>query len=197
MVVGGSRDDCADRDDLHAARHASSARDRRHAASRLLSRYRSQIYVWCRRYVRDPETAQEMTQDILLRAYKGLPRLAPDTRFDAWVFIVTRNTCFNHLRRPKLLADENLEPDALQGSEPGPDQRLEEQEDETALLRLMDKCLAHDERQALVLRCFERMPVETITQVLGLETASGARGLLQRARRKLKSALAERKEETG
>jgi len=196
MVVGGLNDNRADRDDLHAARHAPSTRDRRQAVSRLLSRYRAQIYVWCRRYVRDPETAQEMTQDILLRAYKGMPRLAPDTRFDAWIFIVTRNTCLNHLRRPRLLADENLEPDALQGREPGPDQRLEEREDETALLQLMDECLAQDERQALVLRCFECMPVEMITQVLGLEMASGARALLQRARRKLKAALAARNEET-
>jgi hypothetical protein len=40
-----------------------------------------------------------------------------------------------------------------------------------------------------VLRCFERMPVDRITETLCLENASGARGLLQTARRKLRAEL--------
>ena len=35
----------------------------------------------------------------------------------------------------------------------------------------------------------ERLPVDEITRLLGLDTASGARGLLQTARRKMRAAL--------
>jgi len=51
-------------------------------------------------------------------------------------------------------------------------------------------------REALWLRCFEHMPVDEIGRVMRLENASGARGLLQRARRKLRAALAQRVSET-
>ena len=38
---------------------------------------------------------------------------------------------------------------------------------------------------------FERMPVDEITKMLKIESASGARGVLQTARRKLKAAMEE------
>jgi DNA-directed RNA polymerase specialized sigma24 family protein len=43
----------------------------------------------------------------------------------------------------------------------------------------------------LWLRCFEKVPVDEITRMLGITEASGARGVLQRARRRLRAALAE------
>jgi hypothetical protein len=42
------------------------------------------------------------------------------------------------------------------------------------------------EQRAFYLRCFERMPVDTITRLLAIEGATGARGVLQSARRKLR-----------
>ena len=46
------------------------------------------------------------------------------------------------------------------------------------------------EQEAIYLRCFERLPVDEITSLLSITGASGARGLLQSARRKLRAALA-------
>ena len=47
------------------------------------------------------------------------------------------------------------------------------------------------------MRCNERMPVDEITRVLDLKTATGARGLLQTARRKLKAARERQDQEQG
>jgi len=47
------------------------------------------------------------------------------------------------------------------------------------------------EQKAIWLRCFERLPIDEITGMLGIEAKSGARGMLQTARRKLKAALEE------
>jgi len=46
------------------------------------------------------------------------------------------------------------------------------------------------EQQAIRLRCFERMPVDAITRALDIRGSAGARAVLQRARRKLRAALA-------
>jgi DNA-directed RNA polymerase specialized sigma24 family protein len=58
------------------------------------------------------------------------------------------------------------------------------------MLDLVRRHLDPLEREAIWLRCYEGMPVEEITGLLGIDTASGARGILQRARRKLRAALA-------
>ena len=65
------------------------------------------------------------------------------------------------------------------------------------LLRILTDTLTPQEQEAIWLRWFERMPVDDITCALGLDTASGARGLLQAARRKLRVVLYRRDEEGG
>lgn len=52
------------------------------------------------------------------------------------------------------------------------------------------ECLTSDQRQALYLRYWEGRSDRELERLLGLGQASGARGLLQTARRRLKSLLA-------
>jgi RNA polymerase sigma factor (sigma-70 family) len=84
--------------------------------------------------------------------------------------------------------------DAIEAPDPDHAQQLEEREDEKRILALIRSKLEPNEQRVIWLRCFERMPVDEITRVLGLESASGARGLLQKARRRLRNALRERQE---
>ncbi len=178
-------------DEELVARHAADPDGAagRAAASQLLGRYQRRVYVWCHRYVRDPERALDMAQDVLLRAYRSLASFQGRSRFGSWLFAIARNRCLNALAAPALLRDDDVEPDMLAGDD-DPGRRLEEEEDEERLRRLLADHLEDDERRALWLRCFERLPVDEITRLLALDTATGARGLLQRARRKLRAALA-------
>jgi DNA-directed RNA polymerase specialized sigma24 family protein len=72
---------------------------------------------------------------------------------------------------------------------PTPDRELEERLDEAALLDLIAGHLTQQEQDALWLRCMERMSVEEITRLLDIQEQSGARAVLQRARRRLRAAL--------
>jgi DNA-directed RNA polymerase specialized sigma24 family protein len=71
----------------------------------------------------------------------------------------------------------------------GPDRLLEGEEDDRVLLDLIKEALEPQQQEVLWLRCFERMPVDEITRMLGITASSGARGVLQSARRKLRAAL--------
>ena len=159
------------------------------AASALLERYQQRIFAWCYRYVRERERALDLTQDVLARIWSGLPSFGQRSQFSWWVFVITRNRCLNAVQAPSLLEDDVALADELASKAPGPHEALEQQEDEEAVRRLMMEHLDDQERLALWLCCFERMPLDRITEALGLETATGARGLLQRARRKLRAAL--------
>ena len=56
----------------------------------------------------------------------------------------------------------------------------------------MDEVLTKQEKDALWMRCFEALPVDVITRQLDITGATGARAVLQKARRKLRRALEER-----
>ncbi len=166
------------------------------AATILLERYHRRIYRWARRYVGEHEEALDLAQEIMLSVWRYLPRYESRSRFYAWVFVIARSRCLNALRRPRLLVAEDAEPEMLPARREDPVQALEEKLDETEILELMEVCLDPVEQNALYLRCFERLPVDTISVALAIPGSSGARSVLQRARQKLRRALAERARES-
>lgn len=164
----------------------------RQAASELLGRYRTLVYRWCFRYVRDHDQAMDLSQDVLLNAYRRLGAFEGRSCFSSWLFAIARNRCLSAVRRPPLLQDEEGDPDRVADPRPGVDQTLEERSEEEEILRLMRRHLNPVEQRAFYLRCFERMPVEAITRLLVIEGATGARGVLQSARRKLRAVAGDR-----
>lgn len=176
-----------DRDLLELARlHASEPAGRR-AAGDLLHRYRQTVYVWCHRYVKDHERALDMSQDVLLQAYERLGQFEGRSAFSSWLFVIARNRCLNEMRRDHWHDDSEL--DLLPDERVRFDETLDDASRGDRLLALMNEVLDPVERKAVWLRYTERMPIEAITTLLCLDGKSGARGLLQRARRKLRVAI--------
>jgi RNA polymerase sigma-70 factor (ECF subfamily) len=163
----------------------------RAAATELLQRYRRAVYSWSYRYVRDHERALDLSQDVLIRAWQGLGSFGGRSRFSSWLFVITRNQCLKEVGRVNILADEGTGTELVKDHNPDPARRLEEREGEDRLHELIRTTLDPLEQRAIWLRCFERLPVDEITGLLGINDDSGARGVLQRARRKLRAALGE------
>lgn len=161
----------------------------RAAAGELLGRWRERVYLWARRYVRDHDRALDLAQDVLLSAYRGLGSFEGRAPFSAWLFSITRHAGLRAVRRASLVRDDDAEPDALAAADSDPLDLVARRMGEEALLRLIDTHLEPHERTALWLRCVEGLPVESITDAIGAANATGARGVLQTARRKLRAAL--------
>jgi RNA polymerase sigma-70 factor, ECF subfamily len=188
-VKGGLLEQLTDEALLEAAladlRQGHEAR----AASVLLERYQERVYIWCFRMVQDHEWALDLAQESLIKAFRGLESFGGRSAFSSWLFAIARNNCLSALRRPSLLAADAqgaLEPP---DASPRPDEMLEQKMDEEAVLDLITRELEPLERQAICLRCFEGLPVDEITRILGIDAATGARSVLQRARRRLRAAL--------
>lgn len=161
---------------------------RREAAGELLRRYRDAVYWWCVRYTRDPERALDLSQDVLLAVWERLGSFEGRSKFSSWVFTVTRNRCIDASRRVGILADEDVPEDF-----PDPallaDAKVEQDENEERLLRLIRATLEPLEQDVVWLWGFERMRLDDITNLLNIKGATGARAVLQRARRKLRAAM--------
>ncbi len=158
------------------------------AAGTLFERHQRRVYLWCLRMVRDHDRALDLAQDALLLAYRSLGSFHGRARFTSWLFAITRNRCLSELRgRPRRDAGDEVLEQVVD-----PSQRLDdaffERQDMREVLELMQTVLEPLERRALWLRAYEHMPVDEITRLLDISSASGARGLLQTARRKLRAA---------
>lgn len=172
------------------AQAAATVAQRREAASCLLERYRDRVYIWCWQYLRDHESALDAAQEVMISAYRNLASFGGRAKFSSWIFAITRNRCLSEKRRAPLAVDAGADYELIPTAAGNPEQLLLEQQGEEALLGLIAEQLDAVEQEALWLRCIEQMPVDLITKTLGITEASGARAVLQRARRKLKAALA-------
>lgn len=162
------------------------------ATDRLLRRWQGRVYGWCVRQLGDRERALDVMQEVLVSAYRGIATIEDPARFPGWLFSITRFRCISEIRRrgPKWEGDEVL--DGLATDTDGPEQALARGVDDARVREAMETALDDQEKLAILLRYWEGLPVDEVTRLAGITGASGARGLLQTARRKLRAALGRR-----
>lgn len=73
------------------------------AFERLFDRYHAPILNYVHRMVGDRATAEDLTQDVFIKAYKALPQTDPQLAFKAWLYRIATNTAISHLRRQKVV----------------------------------------------------------------------------------------------
>jgi RNA polymerase sigma-70 factor (ECF subfamily) len=139
--------------------------------------------------VRDHERALDMSQDVLLAAYQRMGEFEGRAAFSSWLFVIARNRCFNEMRNDARREEADVE--TFESGEASVEERIEREIQSQRLSETAARVLDTTEQRAIWLRYSERMPVEEITVLLQLDQKTGARAVLQRARRKLKSALDE------
>ena len=133
------------------------------------------------------EDAEEVAGEAFLRAFRRAADFRGDSPFHGWLFGITRNLCRDHLRQPRLLtvpvevADESAEENAA------PSAQVELRSDIRAALA----DLPEDQREALVLCDVEQWDAPEAAEMLDRSVAA-TKSLLYRARRALRSRLAER-----
>lgn len=180
---------------VRAVQRDPDSAEARHAASELLLRWRERLFAWCWRVTRDRELALDLTQECLVRAHRALPGFEFRCSVSTWMFTIARNRCRSALRARRLRRDDGIEPDTLDDWAAGPEEAADARVLLERVLDAMDEALSPMERRALWLRAHEGLHVEEITRLLRLGGASGARSLLQTARKKLSAALHARFEE--
>ncbi len=68
------------------------------ALARVYGDYHAGIYNLCARILGDREEAQDVTQDVFVKAFSKPPAAAEDVRLRPWLFRVATNACFNLIR---------------------------------------------------------------------------------------------------
>ena len=85
------------------------------AFSLIVRAYETPVYNYVLRLVGDRAMAEDLTQEVFLRVYQGLPKFSLRCRFTTWLFQVTKNRVLDELRaverRPRaVVALEDIPP---------------------------------------------------------------------------------------
>ena len=105
----------------------------------LLSAHRAEVHGLLRAITRDPATAEDLTQEVFLLAFRK--KVRPGAGMRQWLRRVARNLAMNGLRkkRPVLLAAEDLERAAESVSSKANEQLPEFSEELAALRKCMQE----------------------------------------------------------
>lgn len=72
------------------------------AVADLDATYRTRIQQLALRYMKSPEDAEEVAQDVLLKVYRKIDAFRGDSALSSWIFRITFNTVMSRLRSQKF-----------------------------------------------------------------------------------------------
>src|SRR2546429_6058119 len=140
------------------------------AFSLIVRAYETPVFNYVLRLVGDRALAEDLTQEVFLRVFQGLPKFSLRSRFTTWMFQVTKNRVLDELRsmerRPRsFVALDDLPPLEVV------DAPLERLETIDALWRAVEK-LNVDLKMALLLRDVVGMSYNEIADSLEITLAT-------------------------
>jgi RNA polymerase sigma-70 factor (ECF subfamily) len=143
---------------------------RREAFDIIFERHQRHVYQLCYRFTGNHEDANDLSQDVFVRAYRGLKSFRGQASFGTWLYRIAVNVCLN-----KVSAKPRHEPlDPLLAAS---DERVASMEEtaadallrgeRAALVRAAIARLPKKQRATLILRVYHDLPHEQIAGVLG------------------------------
>lgn len=150
----------------------------------LWAAYRQQLYYFVLKRVNDPQSAEDIVQDVMVKAFTSRDALRDDAKVQAWLYQITRHAITDYYRAHKdvgALPDENLLPEAGQDA----DARAELAH---CCIRPFVEQLPAPYQEAIRLSELEGLTQAEVAQKEGI-SLSGAKSRVQRGRQLLKRAL--------
>jgi RNA polymerase sigma-70 factor (ECF subfamily) len=176
------------RDDLALIQRAVSGDPE--ARECLALRSRSTVLRWCTSLLRNPDAAEDATQEVLLRMWQHLDALAEAWKFRSWLYCLTLNVVRARSREPNWSA---LDHDPLSQESSPTTEAIDSARTELAEMFLQ---LPEAEREILNLRYGLGLSGEEIAEKVGIAQGA-ARVRLHRALRHLRSLAAKLREGSG
>jgi len=165
---GGAKVTVANPTDAELVRECLAGR--REAFDALVERHQRHVYQLCYRFAGNHEDANDMTQDVFIRAYRGLKTFKGQSSLGTWLYRIAVNVSLNKVsvksRNEPLdpllaVSDERI----ASADESAADALL--RGERAAQVRAAIARLPKKQRATLVLRVYHDLPHEQIAGILG------------------------------
>jgi len=142
----------------------------------LMHRYKDSIYFMALKMVNNKEDAMDLTVETFAKAFEKLDKYQPEYAFSTWLFRVATNNCIDFIRKKKLnttsinsMVDEDGDDRPLQiKSDTLNPEEVSMKREQTQLLKLLIDSLPPRYRNLIVLRYFDELSYEEISEQLDL-----------------------------
>lgn len=133
----------------------------------MVRRYHSRIYWVVRRMVKVHEDADDITQDVFVRAYQSINTFRGDSALFTWLYRIAVNLSINHLRKQKVrklvdIADYI----PFLGRDADQDTGIVRKENVSLIEEAIEK-LPQKQKAVFIMRYYDEMPYEQISAILG------------------------------
>jgi RNA polymerase sigma-70 factor (ECF subfamily) len=165
------------------------------AFEKLVSLYSKKIYNYCYRMAGNKEDAEDILQDVFVKAYRSLNGFRRNSQFSTWLYRIAYNACIDHHRKKKIVTvpvlgvDEEGRQLVTEIASDGPS--LEEQvlsnERKLAVQKAIAK-LRPEYRTVILLREIDGLSYDEIACVLNIPLGT-VKSYISRARETLRASL--------
>jgi len=168
----------------------------------LIQSHQKKVYNIALRMTKNPEDAQELVQDALVRAFTSIKKFRGDSSFSTWLYRITINVCTDFLRKRNkavlismeqgAAANDNGQAMQIPEETPGPEELAEKAQLKELLRDAMDS-LSDEHRQVLILRDMMDLSYKEIADTLNVNEGT-VKSRINRARTGLKEIIIQRTE---
>lgn len=176
-------------DDIHLIREVLQGHQS--AYGMLVDRYQAYVFTLVMRFVNNREVAEELSQDVFVKAYRFLADFKGNSKFSTWLYTIVNTTCISYLRSRKdgLLLMEEEQITILQDKQISQlPNVIAEQKGDAQMINAGMNLLPPEDARILYLFYKAEQSVEEIGVITGM-SASNVKVRLFRARQKLKEIL--------
>ena len=163
----------------------------------LLVRYRTPLFNFVLRSVRDRGHAEEVYQDVWMRVIERCDEFRGDAKFSTWLYAIARNRCVDYQRKMTFRRHASLDAVRTPGEPsliervPHPGVATDHLADGRTLqsrIAIAVEELPADQREVFLLRQFQGMAFKDIGDVVGV-SANTAKSRMRYALERLQQAL--------
>jgi RNA polymerase sigma-70 factor (ECF subfamily) len=163
------------------------------AYGELIRRNQDYIYNAVYHLVGSVPDAEDLAQDVFVKAFKAIDRFRRQSKFSTWLYGIMLNTVRNHWRRKRTIysldagGDEDSPSPDPESDADGPAEMAQRRERVRAVRQAIGR-ISEDLREILVLRDLQGLTYEELQEALDLP-AGTVKSRLYRARAALKDEL--------
>ena len=161
------------------------------AYAELVNRYQSYVFTLILRMVKSREDAEEIAQDVFVKAYRSLADFRGESKFSTWLYTITNTTSITFLRKKKLEVhslDNEKVFEVADSKDSGFRANLIEQKSRVNMVNEAIAMLSPDDAEIITLFYKAEQNLEEISRILRLETNT-VKVRLHRARGRLREKM--------
>ena len=161
------------------------------AYAELVNRYQAYVFTLTLRMIKSREDAEEVAQDVFIKAYRSLADFRGESKFSTWLYTITNTTCITFLRKKKLdvhSLDNEKVFEIADSKDSGFRANLVEQKSRVNMVNEAIAMLSPDDAEIITLFYKAEQNLEEISRILRLETNT-VKVRLHRARTRLKEKM--------